>query len=140
VRALYLSVGLLAAQLCASAQAQQASLLPTRMQMCATELASVSGDERKTQLRTCLQRRAEAEPLVERECSQHVSSVPMNSQNDKLQLRKQCLSRALEVSYLELPRRPPRAPKPVDEAPADIPAEGKPVDGQGALPAEPAAN
>jgi hypothetical protein len=89
---------------------------PTRMQMCSTELGAAAGDARKKLLGDCLRRRLEGEKIVERNCKRQVREMTVDAGSTKEELHKQCVHRALQVGYAELPRRPPPAPKPVDSA------------------------
>jgi psiF repeat len=106
---------------------------PTRMQMCSTELDATSGDERKKLLSDCLRRRLEGEKIVERDCKRQVRDTAGDAGTTKEALQKQCVSRALQVGYTELPRRPPPAPKPADTTVmatslgADAPAKAAPA-------------
>jgi hypothetical protein len=99
-----------------SAAPAAAQFEPTRMQMCSTELGATSGDERKKLLSECLRRRLEGEKIVERSCKRQVREMAVDAGSTKEELQKQCVSRALQVGYAELPRRPPPAPKPVESA------------------------
>ncbi len=94
------------------------------MQMCEAELASVTGEARKKQITDCLRRRLEGEKIVERDCKRQMREVAVDLAGaSKLELQRQCVSRALQVSYSELPRRPPPAPKP-EGSPALVATDG----------------
>jgi hypothetical protein len=84
----------------------QASGLPhTRMQRCLAELADVTGDARKQNLRECLSRRVEGERILGRDCERQVREVPSAGGLDKHHLHRQCLDNALQASYVTMPKR-----------------------------------
>jgi hypothetical protein len=86
------------------------------MQLCAADIGAMEGAERKRILRECLVIRAEAERLIERDCRQQIRSASITpSREERHELQKQCVAKGLAVNYAELPRRPPPAPKAVEE-------------------------
>jgi hypothetical protein len=105
---------------CVSAWAQT-PWQPTRMQLCASEIGALEGAERKRLLRECLVIRADAERLIERDCRQQIrASAVAPSNEDRHELQKQCVAKALAVNYAELPRRPPSVPKATPESAAPL--------------------
>lgn len=81
--------------------------IPTRMQLCQHELQSLPDEQRKAQINTCLQRRAHAEPAVERTCKSQAQAVKGESARQTTQLRRaamrNCMAKALLRPYAELP-------------------------------------
>lgn len=97
-----------------------AEFVPTRMQRCTADLAGITGEAtRKSKLSECLNRRLDAERIVERECRKQVASVPTENQAERIQLQQDCVSRSLQKHYAELPRRPAAPPKPAADATAN---------------------
>ena len=84
--------------------------LPTRFVLCQREVGGQEGDRQKL-LRACLARRLEGERIVERNCRRQAGSV--GGAAARQQAQRDCERLALAVPANELPKAPPRAPKPV---------------------------
>lgn len=118
--ALLASIALLLAPGCAVAAAGGSTgLPPTRMQICQKEVQSAPGEQqRKSQLRECLSRRAEGERAIAADCQRQLRLGPRRSAAQERQLRD-CEARALAVPSSQLPRR---APPPTETRPLSAPA------------------
>jgi hypothetical protein len=81
---------------------------PTRMQRCESEVASLSGAERKRVLRECLVNRNEGERIVSRNCTRQFRDMPpSNTKVDKAAFMKQCVATSLKAGHDKLPARKP---------------------------------
>jgi hypothetical protein len=106
--------------------------VPTRMQRCESEVASLSGADRKRVLRECLVNRNEGERIVSRNCSRQFRDMPPGGTKiDKGVFMKQCVATGLKAGHDKLPARKPATPssaaaaKPASAA-ASKPAPAKP--------------
>ena len=78
-------------------------LVPTRLQLCQEELGGPDGSKTiaKAAMRTCLQRRSQAEATVAAQCDAQVAKV--SDTEARLTQRRACVARGLRVPYATLP-------------------------------------
>jgi hypothetical protein len=115
---------------------------PTRMQRCESEVASLSGAERKRVLRECLVSRNEGERIVSRNCSRQFRDMPPgDTKVNKGVFMKQCVQTSLKAGHDKLPARKPvvasSSPSPSGTA---AKAADKPVLAQASAAAKPASS
>ncbi|WP_157667503.1 hypothetical protein [Comamonas serinivorans] len=91
----------------AQADGVAAGHVPTRMQMCQHELQALPAEQRPSEFKACLQRRAKAEAAIERDCRRSSNAVQGESTKHTTQLRREamrnCLANGLSRPYAELP-------------------------------------
>jgi hypothetical protein len=111
---------------------------PTRMQRCESEVASLSGAERKRVLRECLVSRNEGERIVSRNCTRQFRDMPpSNTKVDKAGFMKQCVATSLKAGHDKLPARKPATTSSAPSPSATVAkAIDKPVVVQASAPAK----
>jgi hypothetical protein len=109
---------------------------PTRMQRCESEVASLSGAERKRVLRECLVNRNEGERIVSRNCSRQFRDLPpTDTKKDKGVFMKQCVATSLKAGHDKLPaRKPDTASSPASPSAPVAKASAKPASSAAATP------
>ncbi len=111
--------------------------VPTRMQRCESEVAGLTGADRKRVLRECLVNRNEGERIVSRNCFRQFRDLPSDGTKvEKAAFMKQCVTTSLKAGHDKLPDRKP-ASAPVAAASGAAKAPAKAADGA-ARPAAPA--
>lgn len=115
---------------------------PTRMQRCESEVASLSGAERKRVLRECLVNRNEGERIVSRNCTRQFRDMPpSNTKVDKAAFMKQCVATSLKAGHDKLPARKPSTASSAPSPSAPVAkATDKPVLARASTPAKPASS
>jgi hypothetical protein len=111
------------------------------MQRCESEVASLSGADRKRVLRECLVNRNEGERIVSRNCSRQFRDMPPGGTKiDKGVFMKQCVATGLKAGHDKLPARKPATPSSAAAASATKAADKPAASTQALAPAKPSSS